>query len=317
MKDIEGVRKKTKKHTRPINAKRMARIVAIYVAATVLMLYVVGPFAWMTLASFKTDKELFSFPPTLLPRNFTTLNYYLIFLTEQAFDMLRRTGDRDPASYYPTSVRNVLPSMANSFVVGGSIAIINVCFGGIAAYAFARFRFRLKDKIFTTMFMGRVLPAIAIAIPYYLLIFRLGLFDSLLSLILVYSALTLPFSVFVLQGYIFGIPGEIDEAASIDGASPIQRFLRIMMPLMKPGLVAVIVISFMTAYNEFFFAYMLTQTPLSQTIPVIEASMGTQMFISWTLMNASGVVAAIPPICMLVIFRRYIISGLTAGSVKR
>ena len=162
----------------------------------------------------------------------------------------------------------------------------------------------------------RVIPDIALVVPFFLFICNLGLLDSLWSLIITYLAVTVPFSVFILVSYFKSLPDELDKAARVDGCSRWQTMTRIYLPLAMPSLVAVGLFAFLTSWSEFLLALMFTQTPKSQTLPIIVASFTSDFTISFSFINAAGVLAIVPPIVLAVIFERYIVSGLTAGAVK-
>jgi multiple sugar transport system permease protein len=161
-----------------------------------------------------------------------------------------------------------------------------------------------------------VIPDIALVVPFFLVIKNLGLLDSLWALILTYLAITVPFTVFILVGYFESLPDDLDKAARIDGCSRFQTLTRVFLPLAVPSLVAVILFTFLTSWNEFLLALMFTQTQAAQTLPIIVASFTSDFTISFSFINAAGVVAVIPPVIVAIMFERYIVSGLTAGAVK-
>ena len=162
----------------------------------------------------------------------------------------------------------------------------------------------------------RVVPDIVLVVPFFLVIHRLGALDTLWSLIITYLAITVPFTVFMLINYFESLPDELDKAARVDGCSRLQTLVRVYVPLAAPALVAVVLFTFLTSWNEFLLALMFTQTPNSQTMPIVVASFASDFTISFAFINAAGVLAVVPPVAMAVIFERYIVSGLTAGAVK-
>ena len=166
------------------------------------------------------------------------------------------------------------------------------------------------------MLSTRVIPDIALVVPFFLFVQKLGLMDNLWGLIITYLAITVPFSIFILTGYFESLPDELDKAARVDGCSRLQTLLLVYLPLAFPSLVAVILFTFLTSWNEFLLALMFTQTPASQTMPIVVASFTSDFNISFSFINAAGVMAILPPVFIAVIFERYIVSGLTAGAVK-
>jgi len=153
-------------------------------------------------------------------------------------------------------------------------------------------------------------------VPFFLVIKNLGLLDHVLSLIITYLAVTIPFTVFILVSYFESLPDELDKAARVDGCSRFQTMTQVFLPLALPSIVAVMLFAFLTSWNEFLLALMFTQTIASQTLPIVVASFTSDFTISFSFINAAGVVAIIPPVILALFFERYIVSGLTAGAVK-
>jgi len=184
------------------------------------------------------------------------------------------------------------------------------------AYAMAKIRFIGRSTSIYFMLTTRVIPDIALVVPFFLFIRTFGLLDTLGSLVITYLAITVPFSIFILVGYFESLPDELDKAARVDGCSRLQTLLRVYLPLAAPALVAVVLFTFLTSWNEFLLALMFTQTGKSQTMPIVVASFASDFTISFSFINAAGVLAVVPPVLMAVVFERYIVSGLTAGAVK-
>jgi multiple sugar transport system permease protein len=180
----------------------------------------------------------------------------------------------------------------------------------------AKIRFIGRSTSIYFMLTTRVIPDIALVVPFFLFIRTFGLLDHLGSLVITYLAITVPFSIFILVGYFESLPDELDKAARVDGCSRWQTMTRVYVPLALPALVAVVLFTFLTSWNEFLLALMFTQTPKSQTMPIVVASFASDFTISFAFINAAGVLAVIPPVLMAVVFERYIVSGLTAGAVK-
>jgi len=296
----------------------LVRRMAIFCASAVLVMYVLAPFAWLVSSSFQTEAEIVSVPPHWISHDPTLENFEAIFFYgEQAVTYETRT-QADPASggYIPSTAKNLLPAMWNSFRVAISVVILNLLVGVPAAYAMAKIRFRGRDASIYAILTTRVIPDIALVVPFFLVIKNLGLLDSLASLILTYLAVTVPFTVFILVSYFESLPDDLDKAARIDGCSRFQTMTRVFLPLAMPSLVAVVLFTFLTSWNEFLLALMFTQTPAAQTLPIVVASFTSDFTISFSFINAAGVVAVIPPVIVAIMFERYIVSGLTAGAVK-
>lgn len=203
--------------------------------------------------------------------------------------------------------------LRNSFEVAVGVIALNVILGPLAAYTFARDRFRGKEVAYLFILGSRLLPAVAVAIPTYLIVKRLGLLDTKLALILIYSAFTLPFTIWVLTLYFRSLPKEIEEAALADGCTRFGALHRVVLPLAAPGVAAIAAFSFLFSYNEFFFALLVTSTLNAKTTPVIIASISVNPDSSYTLIAVGIVLSIIIPMLLAVVFRRFITSTLVAS----
>ncbi|HUH94575.1 MAG TPA: carbohydrate ABC transporter permease [Casimicrobiaceae bacterium] len=301
-----------------VTLRRLGRRALLTAASVLFLTYVLAPVAWMASSSFQPETEITSVPPHWIPHAPTLDNFRAIFTTgEKAVTYeTRRQGDPATGKFIPSTAKNLLPGMANSLIVALSVAGLNLLVSIPAAYAMAKVRFVGRSASIYLMLTTRVIPDIALVVPFFLFIRKLGLLDNLASLIITYLAITVPFSVFILLGYFESLPDELDKAARVDGCSRLQALLRVFLPLALPSLVAVTLFTFLTSWNEFLLALMFTQTPASQTMPIIVASFTSDFTISFSFINAAGVLAVVPPIILAVMFERYIVSGLTAGAVK-
>jgi len=294
------------------------RSTSIFVFTLLLLAYVLGPVGWLVSSSFQTEAEIVSVPPHWIPDEPTLENFEAIFFSEfeEVTYETRKKADPVSGGYIPSTARDLLPSMWNSFVVSISVVLLNLLFGVPAAYAMAKIRFWGRTGTIYTILTTRVIPDIALVVPFFLVIKNLGLLDHVGSLIVTYLAVTVPFTVFILVSFFESLPDELDKAARVDGCSRLQTLLKVFLPLSMPSLVAVMLFAFLTSWNEFLLALMFTQTIASQTLPIIVAGFTSDFTISFSFINAAGVVAVIPPVVLAVMFERYIVSGLTAGAVK-
>lgn len=294
------------------------RRIGLLAASTVFLLYVLAPVAWLVSSSFQSESEITAKPPHWIPHEPTLENFRAIFVadTQEVTYETRRARDTAAGGFIPSTAKNLLPSMWNSLVVALAVVVLNLLIGVPAAYALAKIRFVGRQGSIYLMLTTRVIPDIALVVPFFLFIRNLGLLDTLSSLIITYLAITVPFSVFILVNYFEGLPDELDKAARVDGCTRMQTLTRVFLPLAMPSLVAVVLFTFLTSWNEFLLALMFTQTPASQTMPIIVASFTSDFTISFSFINAAGVLAVIPPVVLAIVFERYIVSGLTAGAVK-
>jgi multiple sugar transport system permease protein len=296
----------------------LGRGALLFAASMLFLAYVLAPVVWLVSSSFQNEREIISRPPHWIPHAPTALNFAAIFTAgeKQVTYETRRAGDPATGGYIPSTAKNLLPAIKNSLIVGITVALLNLLIGVPAAYAMAKMRFRGRQASVYAILATRVIPDIALVVPFFLFIRNLGLLDTLSSLVITYLAVTVPFSVFILVNYFESIPDELDKAARVDGCSRLQTLAHVYLPLAAPSLVAVGLFAFLASWNEFLLALMFTQTPKSQTLPIIIASFTSDFTISFSFINAAGVIAIVPPIVLSVIFERYIVSGLTAGAVK-
>ncbi|MEM1265201.1 MAG: carbohydrate ABC transporter permease [Pseudomonadota bacterium] len=306
-------------HRRQRARARLIRRLVIFVSSVVLTVYVLAPVAWLVSSSIQTEAEITSVPPHWIPEEPTLENFRAIFQASDDAEITYETRSGvDPAAggFIPSTARYLLPSMWNSFIVASLVVVLNLLVGVPAAYAMAKIRYMGRNGSVYFILITRVIPDIALVVPFFLVIRNLGLLDTLWSLVITYLAVTVPFTVFILIQYFEGLPDELDKAARVDGCSRLQALLRVYLPLSLPSLVAVVLFAFLTSWNEFLLALMFTQTEASQTLPILLASFTSDFTISFSFINAAGVLAIIPPVIVAVVFERYIVSGLTAGAVK-
>jgi multiple sugar transport system permease protein len=286
----------------------------IVVAGVVLALVILLPFLWALSASLQTESALFKRPPSWVPDPPTVGNYQYVFTGKvpQAYE--QRGLLRSPI----TQEARLLPwGLQNSFIVAGGVVIINLVLGTLAAYTFARERFR-GSKIALMFVLGsRLVVPMAVAIPIYIILRRLGLLDTRVGLVLVHSAFTLPFTIWVLTLYFKALPRDLEEAALVDGCTRFGALRRVVIPLAAPGLAAVGAFSFLFSYNEFLFALLTTSTVSSKTIPVMISAISVNPDASYTLISVGIVLSIAAPIILALVFRRYIMSGLVSSLAER
>jgi ABC-type glycerol-3-phosphate transport system permease component len=260
-------------------------------------------------ASFQGENELLKKPPSFIPKNPTTDNYRYVF-TGQVPTSYEVKGQL--RSRISQEARLIAPALKNSFIIAIFVLAINLLFATPAAYAFARLRWKFRTGFYNFILGSRLMPAMAIAIPYYVIIQSLKLMDTKLSLILVHSALTIPFSIWFLTLYISNIPRDLEEAGLVDGCNYFQVLKSIVVPIIIPGLVAASAFAFMTSYNEFLFARFLTTSIASQTGPVVISSISGNPDASYSLISVCLTLGMIPPIILAVTMRKWLTEGLSS-----
>ncbi len=267
--------------------------IAANATGVVVFVIMAFPVYWMLNTAFKPGAEVFAATPTFWPSDFT-------------LDGFQRAIDRP---YFWSSVRT-------SLIVGFGAVIASLVIGFLAALAIARFRFFGRRAFAITIFTVQMIPLAALVIPLYLLLEDIGLLDKLPGLILVYLALTLPFTIWLLRGFVAGIPVELEEAAKMDGCSQMQAFRVVVLPLVAPGLVATALFSFIQAWNEFLLANVILTTESHRTVSAWLLGFQTQRGTDWTGLMAASALVALPVVVLFLILNRRVAAGLTAGAVK-
>jgi multiple sugar transport system permease protein len=291
-----------------MKARRTLGRVVLYALAAALVIYIVGPFVWLFSASLQTDVALFRQPPRWIPDPLLFDNYRYVFTGKHPGSQ----GIGAVASF-TQEARRIPRSLGNSLIVALAVLGVNLVLATVAAYTFARERFRGREAAFLFILGSRLLPPVAVAIPIYQILRRSALLDTKLGVILVHSSFTLPFSIWVLTLYFRSLPRELEEASLVDGSSRLRALLWIAIPLAAPGLAAVAAFSFLFSYNEFLFALLITQSPNSKTIPVAIAAIAQNPDASYSLIAVGVVLAIIAPLTLALVFRGYIARGLVTS----
>lgn len=292
---------------------RVLRRVLLNLAGVVLALFILGPLVWMVDASLQSDSELSARPVHLWPRAPSFDGYNYVFTGAIPRSLL---GNGVLSPNISQEAREIVPALKNSTIVAVSTAVIDLVVGTLAAYAFTRLRFRFRATLFNVVLASRLLPAIAIAIPYYVLVNNLGLLNTYVGLIVVYLTFSLPFTIWFLGTYFRYVPRELEDAARTDGCNRLGALIRVLVPVALPGLAAAGAFAFMLSYSEFLFALFLTQTIQAQTMPVIIASVAVNPNASLSLISVSVTLALIVPIAFALLFRRYLVRGMLSGALR-
>jgi multiple sugar transport system permease protein len=270
---------------------RLLMTVALYA----FVLFLAFPFVWLIFTSFKPSSEIMMRGASLLPQQPTLENYVSAVQQER-----------------------VLQTAFNTLRISVASALLTLAVATPAAYVLARSRGGINRPIVGWILISQTFPVILIIIPLFLILNRLGLGNTHLGLVLVYMVWSLPFVLWMLRGYVQGIPVEIEHAAAIDGASHLRILTTILIPLILPGLVATGLYAFINAWNEFFFALVLLKSPDLQTIQVNLARFrGVEGLARWGPLAAGSVIATIPTLILFGFLQRGLVSGLMSGGVKQ
>jgi trehalose/maltose transport system permease protein len=262
-----------------------------------IFIYALFPFYWAIRSAFTPDSEQFNTPIKYWPAHPTWANFREVLNT-------------------PTFQH----ALINSTIVAGSVTLFSLLIGSLAAYALGRFRFRGRSAVLYLMLSMTIFPQIAILGALYTMINNFHLYDKLGALIFSYLIFTLPFTVWVLTSFMRGLPGDLEEAAYVDGATPLQVFYKVLLPLIAPGLVTTGLLAFIAAWNEYLYALSFIQSPQKYTVPLAITTFvgksGSSFQVPWGQIMAATVIVTLPLIAAVLILQRRILAGLTAGAVK-
>lgn len=268
------------------------KIFSLYLPLTVILLFILFPFYWTFITSIKPEEELYG-AVTFWTKNIRWSSYQKLFTTSV----------------------NFISAMKNSFVVAFITMAVSLMASTSAAYAFSRYRFKGRKAIMALFLSNNMFPTVLLLVPLYSIMRKMALLYTPWALVLAYTTFTLPFSVWLLNGFLNDLPITLEEAALIDGCNRRQAFFKIILPLFRSGLVATGVYIYMTSWNEYTFAVMFTNNS-SRTVPVALKSLIGQLGVDWGLLTAGGIITIIP-VCVIFFFaQKKLVEGLTAGAVK-
>lgn len=278
---------------------------AFYALIAALIVMSMGPIVLMLSTSLQLNVDIMSdtssllFVPTL--KNYETVLCNVLWYTPEHVDYCN-----------PTFAR----SLGNSLIVALIATVITLVTGCMAAYALVRFRFMGRGTMSISTLMMRMVPPAVLLVPVFgIWTFQFGLDGTFAGIILVYVAMNLPFVIWILQSFIVQVPIQLEEAAKMDGASPMQIFFLVVLPVIKPGLAAAAIFTFRIAWNEFLLANALLDRN-TRTVPVTIVNSLTEYDIDWGVIMATGMLLAVPPIIFTFLASKQIITGMTAGAVK-
>ncbi|UCD82558.1 MAG: carbohydrate ABC transporter permease [Desulfobacterales bacterium] len=266
----------------------------IYLALAFMLLFNLVPFFWMATSSLKTDYEVIDYPATIIPREIT-IGAYIRMWTQE----------------------NFLQYFKNSIIVSISTAAVSSLVGAFAAYGFSRFAFRGRSLIMTLFLASQMIPGVLLVGPYFKMLTYVELYDTLLGLILSQTTITLPFSIWMLKGYIDTVPIEIDQAAMVDGASRTRIFSMVILPNILPGLVATIIFAFLLSWGDLLWALCLISEKSRQTMTLGITQMVGQFRVQWSEIMAATMIATIVPATLYLLLQNFLVKGFTEGAVKQ
>jgi multiple sugar transport system permease protein len=266
-----------------------------------VLFFIFFPLLWLFSASISTQVELFTVPPHWVPQHPTFQNYMDIFFPSQAASSVPRT---------------FAVALLNSVKIASAVTIICILIGSLAAYALVRIPFGFNRHIQLGMIATRMIPEVSLILPLFIIASSLHLINKPIVLVLTYMSFALPYAIWLMAAYFQTVPVDLEDAARLDGCSRLGILFRVVMPISVPGLVSTAMFVFLLAWDEFFYALIFTSTLAAKTVPVAISEFIGRHVVNVNGMMAGGILAAIPPVLVALIFQRYIVSGMTAGAVK-
>lgn len=275
-----------------IRGRRLLLHAAVYSLLILAIIVMCFPLAWMLTISVRPNVEVMTIPPDWIPQVFTLEAYAKIFQSDR-----------------------YLRVFLNTCFVALVVTVLSLLLGSMAAYALARFRFIGHRTVMMFLITTQMFPLVLLCIPYFRIFITLGLYDTLLSLIVVYLTFTLPFCILMLRSYFLNIPKDIEEAAMVDGCSRLGAILRILVPISFPAFVGAGLYSFLLAWNEFLFAVVLIESWGNRVLTMAIYSLMAEFVTDWNTMMAFSVLASLPLVVAFVFLQKYMVQGMTAGAL--
>ena len=277
----------------PLRGKALILAILRWILILFFAVYTLFPLIWLVVSSLKTNFEFLTQSPFALPASPQWVNY------KNAL-----------------TVAGLGRMLLNSVIVGVFATLVNVIIASMGAYCISRFRFRGRETVYTLFTAGILVPLNALMVPYFVIINKLGLYNTYGGMILLYSAIGIPMSTFLIRGLMDSIPMELEEAAYIDGCGFYGRVFHILLPLSRTGIVTAATFQFLTCWNEFIFANLIVSSEKLRTIQVGIRYFTNQFSTDYVSMYAAIVISIVPSIIGYILFQEQIIAGMTSGAVK-
>lgn len=280
--------------------------ILLYLCIIIILGWSFIPLYWLILSSIIPQVDLYSIPPHWIPTRITLENFKSILITGKGF----RGG------IGTTATELIKKGLINSLIVAGTTTLIMAVTAPLVGYVFARLNFPGKNLFFFYIIGMIAVPSWPVLIGLFSEFSKLGLLDTLGGLIILSVAYRMPFDTWFMKGYLDSVPTELEDAARIDGCTLLGAMFKVILPLSLPGLMAVVIISFLFSWNMFMAPLILTYTLKSKPITVTISEFVGQYYAEWNLMSAGALVAIIPPILVALLFQKYIIKGIVGGAIK-
>ena len=284
---------------------------ALHAANLLVIAFFLLPLAAATFGALQSEKSLQAETRSVLPPEWTLDNFRVI-LSGGA----QRGAIFEQATYLPDNVKKIHYALVNSIVIALTVTLLTLVFGSLSAYTVARLRLRWVMWLMSVNVFARFVPIIVLMIPLYVTFRQLGLLNSIWGVIIALTGFLLPYGILILAPYFATIPRELEEAARIDGCSRFAAFLRITLPLSTPALASYGAIVFIIAWNDLLIPLILNNRAEFMTLPVVIASLVGDVFVFFNLMMAICLIALAPTVILVLLLRRFVVEGLSAGAVK-
>ncbi len=266
----------------------------VYIFAALVGVFVFFPFLWMILTSLKSETEALRIPVIWLPERATIEAYTTMWVR------------KNYATYF-----------LNSTIISVTTALISTLLGAMAGYGFSRFPLRGRGLLMGFVLTTQMLPGVLVVGPYFRILSELGLYDTRTGLIIAFLTICLPFATWMLKGFIDGIPTELDEAATVDGCGRFAIFFRIVLPLVRPGIVATMLFAFLLAWGDLLWVATLTHSEGMVTVTLAIARTVQEFYVAWPELMAGALLGGFPGIVLYLLMQQWLVTGLTAGAVKQ
>ena len=270
----------------------LRRTLTLHLPMAAIVAFAIGPYLWMLLTSLRIESTLFAPNRTLLPDTLTAANYLRLF-TKTTF----------------------VANLGHSLVVALGTVVLGLALSVTAAYAFSRYRFKGRRLLMMTFLLVNMFPLILLIIPLFITMRVLGILDTHLAVILAHATFAIPFSTWMMTSYFDAIPRSLDEAALVDGCTPLGAMLKVVLPLALPGVIATGIYIFITSWNEYLYASVLAGQDVRTLTVAVQTLIG-EYEIAWGLLTAGGVVGALPVTVLFLLIQKRLIAGMTQGAVK-
>lgn len=283
-----------------LSKRKLKLRVVQYCCSVIVAVGILAPVLWMILTSVMYPKDLTSLPLKLIPNQITFSRYT---------QLLHDTSIDDAAYIFKGA-------LLNSVIIAAVVTLLSLVFGSLAAYGFARLKFRFKNGLMMITLFTYMIPPVAMVIPMYLIFSQFNLLDKKTGLMILYLSFILPFIIWVMQGFFGSISKSFEEAAEIDGASRLQTLVYIFAPIARPGAIATGILAFLMSWDEFFYSLVFTSSLNAKTMPVAIAEFNGKFTIDYGMISVAGFVASLLPVLVTLFFQKYIVMGMTSGGVK-